>query len=217
MPHAFRPQRPLRPNRTRGLLALGSVVLCALAGVSACSTVAGHPEPTAAEQPVGQPAGQPATDQNPEAAQNPAAAQQLSDSPLADALYRCIVARGWNVKITPEGGIVAGSDTIPKAQYELYLADTWSCNTEVKAQFPVDDNQKHLLYAAEVAERTCLIRAGYSVPDPPTLQTFLDTYDSAPWSAMASSSLAAISQSMSDDAWAAINHACPQPVPGALK
>jgi hypothetical protein len=140
----------------------------------------------------------------------------LSQSPVADALYRCITARGWQVTLTDDGAIQASSDTIPKEQYQLYLTDTWACNAQVSAQFPVDDNQKHLLYAAELAERTCLQQHGYTVDDPPSLQQFLDEYDSAPWSAMASSELATLSQTMSDADWRAINTECPQPVPGAL-
>ncbi|MEF2976061.1 hypothetical protein [Subtercola sp. YIM 133946] len=148
---------------------------------------------------------------------DPAANQPaLSQSPVVDALYRCITARGWQVTLTDDGAIQATSDTIPAEQYQLYLADTWACNDRVKAEFPVDDNQKHLLYRAELAERACLQAQGYQVDEPPSEQQFVDDYDSAPWSAMASSELAALSQTMSDDDWRAINEACPQPVPGAL-
>lgn len=141
----------------------------------------------------------------------------LSQSPVADALYRCLIARGWQVTLTDDGAVQASSDTIPKEQYQLYLSDTWACNSQVAAQFPVDDNQKHLLYAAELAERTCLQQHGYQVDDPPSLQQFLDDYDSKPWSAMASSELATLAQTMSDADWKAINQSCPQPVPGALR
>ncbi|GGF33697.1 hypothetical protein [Subtercola lobariae] len=148
-----------------------------------------------------------------DALQTPAVA---GESPVVDALYRCITARGWQVTLTDDGAIQASSDTIPKEQYQLYLSDTWACNAQVAKQFPVDDNQKHLLYAAELAERACLQQHGYSVDEPPSLQQFLDTYDSAPWSAMASSELATLSQTMSDADWRSINLACPQPVPGTL-
>jgi hypothetical protein len=186
-----------RPFSARALtLVVGAIAAAAL--LSACSG-AGSTEGT-----------------NPGAADARQTQPALSQSPVADALYRCITARGWQVTLTDDGAIQASSDTIPKEQYQLYLTDTWACNAQVSAQFPVDDNQKHLLYAAELAERTCLQQHGYTVDEPPSLQQFLDEYDSAPWSAMASSELATLSQTMSDADWRTINTECPQPVPGAL-
>ncbi|RFA21067.1 hypothetical protein B7R25_06650 [Subtercola boreus] len=159
--------------------------------VTACGTGSAHPEPTVESA--------------------------LSQSPVADALYRCITDRGWTVTLTSDGGIDASSDTIPKEQYDRYLADTWACNSEVSARFPVDDRQKHLLYGAELAERDCLEAHGYAVDEAPSLQTFLDGYESRAWSAMASSDVARLSQTMAESEWEAINRSCPQPVPGALK
>lgn len=140
----------------------------------------------------------------------------LSQSPVADALYRCLTGRGWTITLTDEGAIDASSETIPAEQYDHYVADTWACNTEVGARFPVDDRQKKLLYTAELQESDCLERLGFDVADAPSLQVFLDEYDSAPWSAMASSSAAALSETMSDAEWQQLNHTCPQPVPGTL-
>ncbi|RFA15090.1 hypothetical protein B7R22_07090 [Subtercola boreus] len=172
------------------LAVLGAVALASLGALSACSGDPGHPE-TTTEAP-------------------------LSQSPVADALYRCITESGWEVTLTDDGGIDASSDTIPAEQYDRYLADTWACNQTVSARFPVDDRQKRLLYDAELRERDCLAAQGYAVADAPSLQAFLDGYESEPWSAMASSGVADRSQTMSDAEWQAINHACPQPVPGTL-
>ncbi len=198
-----------RPFSARALtLVVGAIAAVAL--LSACSAAGaadGGSDGAAAGAEAGAAAGQ---------ADAPPSQPAFSQSPVADALYRCITARGWQVTLTDDGAIQASSDTIPKEQYQLYLADTWACNAQVSAQFPVDDNQKHLLYAAELAERTCLQQHGYTVGEPPSLQQFLDEYDSTPWSAMASSDLATLSQTMSDADWRAINTECPQPVPGAL-
>ncbi|GAA0994425.1 hypothetical protein GCM10009563_11440 [Subtercola frigoramans] len=140
----------------------------------------------------------------------------LSGSPVVDALYHCLTEHGWQVVLTDDGAIEASSATIPAEQYDLYVKDTWQCNLVVTAEFPVDDRQKNLLYEAELAERTCLQNHGYTVAEPPTLQTFLSEYDTHPWSAVATSDLATLSQTMSESDWAAINRECPQPIPGGL-
>ncbi|QWT23144.1 hypothetical protein KPL76_10345 [Subtercola sp. PAMC28395] len=141
----------------------------------------------------------------------------ISGSPVIDALYHCLTEHGWQVTVTDDGAIEASSATIPAEQYELYVKDTWQCNQVVTAEFPVDARQKNLLYEAELAERTCLQNHGYTVGEPPTLQTFLDEYDTHPWSAVAGSDLATLSQNMPESEWAAINRQCPQPVPGGLR
>jgi hypothetical protein len=169
----------------------GALALALLASLSACSGDPGHPEPTVQTA--------------------------LSQSPIADALYRCVTARGWDVTLTDDGAIDASSDTIPAEQYDRYIDDTWACNREVGARFPVDDRQRHLLYAAELRENDCLEAEGYAVAAAPSLQVFLDQYDTAPWSAMASSSVAELSETMPESEWQALNRACPQPVPGALR
>ncbi|RFA09120.1 hypothetical protein B7R54_07690 [Subtercola boreus] len=176
--------------RPSTLLALPLLAIIAVGALSACSGDPGHPETTT------------------EAA--------LSQSPVADALYRCITAHGWEVTLSDDGGIDASSDTIPAEQYDRYLADTWACNSEVTARFPVDDRQKRLLYDAELRENDCLQSQGYAVADAPSLQVFLDGWDAAPWSAMASSGVAEQSQTMTEEEWQSINRTCPQPVPGTL-
>lgn len=183
---------PLRSRSTpASVTVLGAMALAVLASLSACSGDLGHPEPTVETA--------------------------LSQSPVADALYRCVTARGWDVVLTEDGAIDASSETIPAEQYDRYVADTWACNREVGARFPVDDRQKHLLYAAELAERACLEAHGYTVAEAPSLQAFLDGYEATPWSAMASSSVAEQSETMPESEWREVNRACPQPVPGALK
>lgn len=206
MPHAFTLQFLRRRRRTAlcfAVLVYCAVLACCALALTGCSPGAGSAGPT--------------PNQGLLRGDSSVSDQGAGNSPITDALFRCITDRGWKVGLTADGAIEASSETIPAEQYDLYVKDTWECNAAVSARFPVDDNQKNLLYAAELVERTCLQRHGYTVDDPPSLQSFLDTYDTRPRSDAATSDLGTLSQTMSEADWIAINRACPQPMPGALQ
>ncbi len=147
----------------------------------------------------------------PQPARSPAPSDEpTSLSPSANAVYDCIVAKGWDVSLTWDGGISASSESVPTEQREYFQADSAACWAEVDGRIAAmgsADIQK--VYELELETRTCLIARGFSVDDPPSAQVFLDSWSQAPWSAYAASDLEA---AMADEsAWRELNETCPQP------
>lgn len=128
-------------------------------------------------------------------------------SPLGDMLYLCLKDRGWEVTIEWDGGVIADSRTIPIEQKPLYEQDTKECFEEMDARLVLDDSEKERLYNAELATRDCLIELGHEIPGPPTLQTYLDTYEDRPWTAWSYVDL----RNMVESDYRQLNEACPQP------
>lgn len=98
----------------------------------------------------------------------------------------CMKDAGWEVEAGWDQSV--GGD-YPTEQYEAITAAIESCNAKGLAQFPLpvfDDPAMRAAYAAEVAERQCLIDAGFDTPEPPALQTYLDNFTSARWEAIES-------------------------------
>lgn len=98
----------------------------------------------------------------------------------------CMEEAGWEVEV--EGWDQSISSDYPTDQYEAHSAASDACMAKGLAKFPrpdFDDAAMRAAYAAEVAERTCLIDAGYDIPEPPALQSYLDSFTSKRWEAMA--------------------------------
>ncbi len=141
------------------------------------------------------------------AAPTPSPPQPLSASPLGDLLYLCLRDLGWDVTIDPDGGVLADSRTIPIEQKPLLDEDTAKCFAEIDAVKVIDDVEKERLYNAELLTRQCLIERGHEIPPAPTLQTYIDTYDTTLWAAWSYLDL----RNMDENAYRQLSESCPQP------
>lgn len=129
-------------------------------------------------------------------------------SPASDQVYKCLTQRGWNVTLTWDGGIEVSSDTVPTEQREAFDADAndcWAPINERVAMMSPDEIAK--VYDSEVRTRTCLIALGYEVGQPPSKQSFVDSFHGLRWSAYADSNVNAAD----DELWHKANVQCPQP------
>jgi hypothetical protein len=166
---------------------LAAGVLCASIALSGCS---GQNEPGAP------------TGQTPD--------EGMSLSSASNLVYECLTDRGWKVTLTWDGGIEAGSATVPDAQLENFNSDSDECwgmvDNRILNMQPEEISQT---YAAELETRECLIERGFKVGTPPSEQQYIDTFQSARWSAYADSN--GLNAQTSADEWREINEACPQP------
>ncbi len=128
-------------------------------------------------------------------------------SPVGDMAYLCLRDLGWEVDIDWDGGIIAGSDTIPAAQVDQYFTDEQTCLDQAWAVFAVDGPEKARLYDAELATRDCLNVEGHDIPEPPSKQVYLDSYDTALWMAWSYVDVRPMSESNLRE----LNQRCPQP------
>lgn len=132
----------------------------------------------------------------------------LSLSPASNVVYKCLTDKGWNPTLTWDGGIQVTSETLPEAQIDLYNADSDECWSKINARIAnMQPDEIADVYRSELATRDCLIEHGLEVGTPPSEQQFIDTFQSARWSAYGDSNASVAGE----DEWRTINEACPQP------
>lgn len=125
------------------------------------------------------------------------------------AVAGCLRDGGWNVRTDGAGGLSAD---IPAEQRPAFLAARESCGAtlgEPPPVAPLSEVEIRARYAYLLEARGCLIDLGYTIGEPPTLDHFLESYTSGPWSPF--NDLAG--QTTSQAEWDKANQSCPQ-IPG---
>jgi hypothetical protein len=123
-------------------------------------------------------------------------------------LHGCLRDRGWSITPTDDGG---WRIDVPNGQQGAYSSAREECIAELgpMPSTPVlTESDIRERYAYLVRARQCLIDLGYSITDPPTVERFLDTWASGPWSPYIE-----LGDQTSPAEWEVANRACPQ-VPG---
>lgn len=94
-------------------------------------------------------------------------------------MERCLEAGGWEMEITPDGGI---HTTVPQGQESSYDDDYRTCEESLGYdESPVyTDDQVRGIYKKVVATAECLTDKGYSPGSPPSEQTFVEQVQSGP-------------------------------------
>jgi hypothetical protein len=140
------------------MLGAVTVVLCVAAGGSLAGCSQPTPSPVTDLSTVGMPA-----------------------SPITDKTVECLIDRGWDAKRNLEGGW-DGPENLPAAQQPVYFDDVQECGDETgwnTAWQNLTEAQMKELYVQEVREYQCIVDQGYGGTEPPTEQTYLDTFHSA--------------------------------------
>ena len=122
------------------------------------------------------------------------------------AVASCLRDGGWNVKTDGVGGLSAD---ITAEQRPAFMAAREACGEtigEPPPRAPASEAEIRARYAYLLDARDCLIELGYTIGAPATLDHFLDSYASGPWSPF--SDLA--DQTTSPAEWDQANQACPQ-------
>ncbi len=104
--------------------------------------------------------------------------ESLPASPITDRLVTCMADEGWTVTRSLEGGVM-GPSNISEAQLEKYNEASEKCGKESgwsDAWQSLTDAQLRQLYDQEVDEQRCLADLGYVGEEPPSEQTYLDTF-----------------------------------------
>ncbi|MEO8207517.1 MAG: hypothetical protein ABI598_00675 [Chloroflexota bacterium] len=125
------------------------------------------------------------------------------------ALAGCLREAGWNMQADGVGGLSAD---ISAEQRPAFLAAREACGAilgEPPPGAPLSETEIRARYSYLLDARRCLTKLGYAIGDPPTLEHFLESYTSGPWTPF--SDLA--DQTTSQSEWDEANRACPQ-IPG---
>lgn len=101
----------------------------------------------------------------------------------------------------------------PDGQRDAFWAAMHTCNEKGLAEFPLpvyDDTTMKAAYHAEVAERKCLVDAGYDIPEPPALQSYLDNFNGRRWEAI-ETIFSSHPEVFKDDGYRKLMTLCPPP------
>lgn len=140
----------------------------------------------------------------------PAPANGESLSPTVNQVYKCLLDKGWKPILHRDGGIEMNSDLLPDAQLDLYDADSKECWAVIRdriAQMQPDEIAG--VYELELETRACLIEFGLEVDEPPSEQSYIDTFHGQRWTAYGASNVQSVSAD--DEKWLEVNESCPQP------
>lgn len=92
-------------------------------------------------------------------------------------MVRCLTERGWNV-VASDDGSYETPDGIPNEQLDQYKTDVTACRASFgydKIAAPhVTREQAQKLYNDLLKVAQCVRGQGYTVPDPPSEQTFVE-------------------------------------------
>ncbi|MDY7527586.1 MULTISPECIES: hypothetical protein [unclassified Cryobacterium] len=127
----------------------------------------------------------------------------LDDMPAVNA--KCLTEQGFPSTVDA-GGV---STQTSAGQEEAIMLARYVCDIEYpldpKFNKPFNKSQLDYLYDYDVNTlKPCLEKAGYSIPEPPSLQSFEDNYaTSGAWTPY-------LGVTPSGDGWAEINKTCPQ-------
>lgn len=127
-----------------------------------------------------------------------------------EAMAQCLQARGFDAVAKADGGVDSG---FPPELAESHAVATYQCRTS----YPIDSTGQELDSKEELEGLydyyrddlvPCLESQGWSQEnDPPSLSSFIETYDSDPWIPYA------VVDPTSEDDWFALNKVCPQSPP----
>lgn len=120
---------------------------------------------------------------------------------------QCLIDRGWNVEIAPDGWGVTDLDATQKSAYDADVADC-QAETGMASMAPLPDSpeRSHRLYEYEADLAECLRDEGFDVPETPSEQVFVDRYKTDnPWFAYATLDPGEVGP----ERWAEIEATCP--------
>lgn len=135
----------------------------------------------------------------------------LSQEERTNLLATCLEERGWSVEKDEKDAAAIKVPDLPDEQEALFLKDAQACYKENGLQIaePTDDDIV-AGYHSLVALKSCLGELGYVVPDPPSLDAYVDAFpygEEAGWHPYALLDWGHLSQQEQDH----ILEECPQP------
>ena len=120
---------------------------------------------------------------------------------------QCLQDHGFPVTLVPPGDGISFL-SVPHSQNQLAQQHLEACHAGLNLpefEWPSPE-QIEVMYRYYVALRECLIAEGYTVSEPPSLDQYIDSFTTGPWSPY--------ENVPGDSGWDAIQMKCPQGPPG---
>lgn len=138
-------------------------------------------------------------------------AADLSQEERTNLLGSCLQERGWPVELDEKDSSAIDVPDLPDEQEVIFLEDVRTCRDENGLQIAEPTRRDAIEgYHALVELKSCLAGLGYVVPDPPSLDAYLDAYpsgDAGGWHPYALLEWGQLTQQQQDR----IQEECPQP------
>ncbi|HLS15659.1 MAG TPA: hypothetical protein VK095_14205 [Beutenbergiaceae bacterium] len=101
------------------------------------------------------------------------AEQRAEQEEYMTSLQSCVEGRGWNVTITPEGGVEEPFDNDEVDDWE---EDKFACLESLgyDAEPTYDEERIRLLYSRLIDTRECLVTHGHDLPAPQDEETYVE-------------------------------------------
>jgi hypothetical protein len=126
-------------------------------------------------------------------------------------LAACLRDAGWDATTNERGDEMNVSGAGP-GQRQAFEDAQAACERQIgvpPTPRPLTEAEIRARYDYLVQMRQCLIDLGYTLAEPPTIDVFIDTWATGPWSPYNE-----VSQVADRDQWAEANQKCPQVVFG---
>lgn len=117
----------------------------------------------------------------PTAAQDYAELSYAQDQKRGQQVADCLAeSTGFILEVDWQGGIGYSSEEVPQSQQELVDEEMDRCHAKYWPEAPEKHSDESVarLYALQVEARKCYMAEGYSLSEPPSEATFIDTYQS---------------------------------------
>jgi hypothetical protein len=102
---------------------------------------------------------------------------ESSLSKTMQAVKECMEDAGLVVYDDGMGGLYSEGD-LTAAQGELWSSENLRCSDELGLNDPFTEEELRELYALEVKNHQCLLDNGFESPEPPSEQTYVDSWSS---------------------------------------
>jgi hypothetical protein len=175
-------QRDQAPRYRRAGNAASSAVVVVLMLLVACSTTAVSSSPSQALPVV------------------------TTDEDFLEAVSRCLRAAGWKAEVGDDGDSM--SVDVSGEQREAFIKAQSECEAQVGKPAPpaaLGESEIRDRYAFLIEARKCLLDLGYAISEPPSVDTFIESWATGPWSPYLE-----VADMTTQQEWQEANDKCPQ-------
>lgn len=101
---------------------------------------------------------------------------------VTELVIRCMNDQGIPATLTPDGAGIS-AEKIPPDQNQIGFETMNACmeGLSLPPQEEANPDQLAEIYQYNLALKVCLEAEGYDVPEPPSLEVYIDTYLTDPW------------------------------------
>jgi hypothetical protein len=129
-----------------------------------------------------------------------------TDEDFLEAVSRCLRDAGWKAEVGEDGDSM--SVDVSGEQREAFIKAQSECEAAVGKPGPpavLGESEIRDRYAFLLEARQCLLDLGYAISEPPSVDTFIESWATGPWSPYLE-----VADMTTQQEWQEANDKCPQ-------